>query len=56
MHFQFDANAECQGLRFLELIVECSHLYVAIRVGRRWKAKRLATVLDKLASLYTAPN
>ncbi len=55
MDFQFDATADGQRLKFLNMIDEHSRLCLAIRVGRRCKAKDVFTVLEELLSLYPAP-
>jgi hypothetical protein len=39
MDFQFDATADGRSLKFLNVINEHSRLCLAIRVGRRCKAK-----------------
>jgi transposase InsO family protein len=41
--------------KFLNVIDEHSHLCLAIRVGRRCKAKDVVAVLEELTSLYPAP-
>jgi putative transposase len=53
--FQFDATADGRRLKSLNVIDEHSCLYLAIRVGRRCKAKDEVTVLEDLTSLYPAP-
>ncbi len=55
MDFQFDATAEGRRLKFLNVIDEHSRLCLAIRVGRRCKAKDVVAVLEELTSLYPAP-
>ena len=55
MDFQFDATADGRRLKFLNVIDEHSRLCLAIRVGRRWKAKDVVTVREELTSLYPAP-
>ena len=55
MDFQFDATADGRRLKFLNVIDEYSRLCLAIRVGRRCKAKDVVTVLEELTSLYPAP-
>jgi hypothetical protein len=55
MHFQFDATADGRGLTFLNVIDEHSRLCLAIRVGRRSKAKDVVAVLEELTSLYPSP-
>ncbi len=55
MDFQFDATADGRGLKFLNVIDEHSRLCLAIRVGRRCKAKDVVAVLEELTSLYPAP-
>jgi transposase InsO family protein len=55
MDFQFDATADGGRLKFLNVIDEYSRLCLAIRVGRRCKAKHVVTVLEELTSLYPAP-
>jgi transposase InsO family protein len=55
MDFQFNATADCRRLKFLNVIAEHCRLLLAIRVGRRCKAKDVVTVLEELTSLYPAP-
>ncbi len=55
MDFQFDATADGRRLKFLNLIDEHSCFYLAIRVGRRCKAKAVVAVLEALTSVYPAP-
>jgi transposase InsO family protein len=55
MDFQFDATADGRRLKFLNVIDENSRLCLAIRVGRRCKAKDVVTVLEELTRLYPAP-
>ncbi len=54
MDFQFDATADGRRLKFLNVIDEHSRLCMTIRIGRRCKAKDVATVLEVLTSLYPA--
>jgi putative transposase len=56
MDFQFDATADGRRLKFLNVIDEHSRLCLAIRVGRRCKAKNVVAVLEELTSLYPAPT
>ena len=56
MDFQFDATADGRRLKFLNVIDEHSRLCLAIRVGRRCKAKDVVTVLEELTSVYPAPS
>jgi putative transposase len=56
MDFQFDATADGRRLNFLNVIDEYSRLCLAIRVGRRCKAKDVVAVLEELMSLYPAPE
>jgi putative transposase len=56
MGFQFDATADGRRLKFLNVIEEHSRLCLAIRVGRRCKAKDVVAVLEELTSLYPAPT
>lgn len=56
MDFQFDATADGRRLKFLNLIDEHSRLCLAIRVGRRCKAKDVVAVQEELTSLYPAPT
>jgi transposase InsO family protein len=56
MDFQFDATADGRRLKFLNVIDEHSRLCLAIRVGRRCKAKDVVAVLEDLTSLYPAPT
>lgn len=55
MDFQFDATANGRRLKFLNVIDEHSRLCLAIRVGRRCKAKDVVALLQDLTSLYPAP-
>ncbi len=55
MDFQYDATADGQRLKFLNVIDEHSRLCLAIRVGRRCKSKDVVSVLEELTSLYPAP-
>jgi transposase InsO family protein len=55
MDFQFDATANGRRLKFLNVIDEHSRLCLAIREGRRCKAKDVVAVLEELTSLYPAP-
>jgi putative transposase len=55
MDFQFDATAYGRRLKFLNVLDEHSRLCLAIRVGRRCKAKDVVAVLEELTSLYPAP-
>lgn len=55
MDFQFDATADGRRLKVLNVIDEHSRLCLAIRVGRRCKAKDVVAVLKELTSLYQAP-
>ena len=55
MDFQFDATADGRRLKFLNVIDEHSRLCLAIRVGRRCKAKDVVAALEELTSLYPAP-
>jgi putative transposase len=56
MDFQFDATADGRRLKFLNVIDEHSRLCLAIRVGRRCKAKDVVAVLEELTSVYPAPS
>ncbi len=56
MDFQFDATSGGRRLKFLNVIDEHSRLCLAIRVGRRCKAKDVVAVLEELTSLYPAPT
>ena len=56
IHFQFDATADGRRLKFLNVIDEHSRLCLAIRVGRRCKAKEVVAVLEELTSIYPAPG
>ncbi len=51
MNFQFDAIADGRRLKFLNVMDERSRRYLAIRVGRRCKAKDVVAVLEGLTSL-----
>ena len=55
MDFQFDATEDGRRLKFLNVIDEHSRLCLAIRVGRRCKAKDVMAVLEQLTSIYPAP-
>jgi putative transposase len=55
MDFQFDATADGRRLKFPNVIDEHSRLCLAIRVGRRCKAKEVVAVLVELTSLYPSP-
>ncbi len=55
MDFQFDATADGRRLKFLNVIDEHSRFCLAIRVGRRCKARDVVAVLEELTSLYPAP-
>ncbi len=55
MEFQFAATADGRRLKFLNVIDEYSRLCLAIRVGRRSKAKDVVALLEELTSLYPAP-
>jgi hypothetical protein len=52
---QIDATADGRRLKFLNVIDEQSRLCLAIRVGRRCKAKVVVAALEELTSLYPAP-
>jgi putative transposase len=54
MDFQFDATANGRRLKILNGIDEHSRLCLAIRVGRRCKAKDVVAELEELTSLYRA--
>ena len=56
MDFQFDAKADGRRLKFLNVIDEQSRLCLAIRDGRRCKAKDVVAVLENLTSLYLTPT
>ena len=56
MGFQFDATADGCRLMFLNVIDEHSRLCLAIRVGKRCKAKEVVAVLEELKSLYPPPS
>jgi putative transposase len=56
MDFQFDATADGRRLKVLKVIDEHSRLCLAIRVGRRCKAKDVVAVREELISLYPAPT
>ena len=55
MDFQYGATADGRRLRFLNVSDEHSRLCLAIRLGRRCKAKDVVTVLEEFTSLYPAP-
>ena len=46
--FQFDATADDRRLKFLNVSDEHSPLCLAIRVGRRCKAKDVVAVLEEI--------
>jgi len=54
--FQCDAAADGRRLKFLNVIDEHSRLCLAIRVGRRCKAKDVVAVLEEQTSFYPAPT
>jgi putative transposase len=56
MDFLFDATADGRRLKFLNVIDEHSRLCLAIRVGRRCKAKDVVAVPEGLMSLYPVPT
>jgi len=56
MDFQFDATADGRRLKFLNVIDEHSRLCLAIRVGRRCKAKDVVAVLEEITSIYPPPS
>jgi transposase InsO family protein len=56
MNFQFDATADGRRFKFLNVIDEHSRLCLAIRMGRRCKAKVVVAVLEELTSVYPAPT
>ena len=56
MDFQFDTAADCRRLKFLNVIDEHSRPCLAIRVGRRCKAKDVVAVLEEPTSVYPAPT
>ena len=56
MGFQFDATGDGRRLKFLNVIDEHSRLLLAIRVGKRCKAKDVMAVLEQRTSLYPAPT
>jgi hypothetical protein len=55
MDFQFGATADGRRIKFLNVIDEHSRFCLAIRVGRRCKAKAVVAVLEELTSIYPAP-
>ena len=54
MDFQFDSTADGQRLKFINMIDEHNRLCLAIRVGRRRKAKDVVALLEELTSIYLA--
>jgi len=56
MDFQFDGTADGRRLKFLNVIDEHSRLCLAIRVGRRCKARDVVAVLEDMTSVYPAPT
>jgi putative transposase len=55
MDFQLDATAKGRRFKFLNVINEHSLLCLAIRGGRRCKAKEVVAVLEERTSLYPVP-
>ena len=55
LDFKLNATVEGRLLKLLNVIDEHSRLCLAIRVGRRCKAKDVVTVLEELISIYPAP-
>jgi putative transposase len=55
MDFQFDSTTDSRRLKFLNVIDEYSRLCLAIRVGRRCKAKDVVAVLEAFTRVYPAP-
>jgi hypothetical protein len=53
--FKFDATADGRRLKFVNVINKHSRLCVAIRVGRRCRAKDVVAVLEELTSLCQPP-
>jgi transposase InsO family protein len=49
---QFDTTADGRRLKFLKVIDEHSRLCLAIRVGRRCKAKDVVAALEEPTSVY----
>jgi transposase InsO family protein len=56
MVYQYDTNTDGRRLKFLNVIDERSRLCLAIRVGRRCKAKDVVVALEELTSVYPAPS
>ncbi|CAK6689395.1 hypothetical protein IFHNHDMJ_00599 [Synechococcus sp. CBW1107] len=56
MDFQFDATADGRRLKSLNVIDEHSRLCLAIRVGRRCKAKDVMAVLEELTASTRHPR
>lgn len=56
MDFKFDATVDTRRVKFLEVIEEHSRLSLAVRVGRRCKAKDAVAVLKELTSLCPRPK
>jgi len=52
---QFESTSDGRRLNVLNVIDEHSRLCLAIRVGRRCKAKDVEAVLEALTSVYPAP-
>ena len=51
-----EGEADGRRLKFLNVIDEHRRLCLAIRVGRRCKAKDVVAVLEELTSVYPAPT
>jgi len=56
MEFQFEDTADGWRFNFYNLIDEHIRLCLAIRVGRRCKAKDVVAVLEMLTIVYPAPT
>lgn len=55
MDIKLAASAEGRRPKFLNVIDAPSQLCLAIRVGRRCKAKDVVAILEELNSIYPAP-
>jgi hypothetical protein len=53
--FRFDATADGRRLKFLKVIEKHTRLCLAIRLGRRCKAKYVVAVLEELTTVCSTP-
>jgi len=54
--FQFDQTMAGRTLKFLNVLDEYSHVYLAIRVGRRCQVVDVIDTIEELLKLYPAPT